>query len=174
MTATLTATPVISYTIVPGPLGLMVLAATDRGICFLGFGDDATELEGVLGDEFRAGELCAGGPPLREWATAIVGWLEGDRDQPDLPLDPAGSAFQLRVWEVLKAIPAGQTRTYRQLAADLGDPKAVRAVARACATNPVSLLIPCHRVVKTDGGLAGYRWGVERKRRLLALEGSRH
>ncbi len=161
----------IGFTITACLLGRLLLAGTERGICALTLADDDATLETALAAEFPRAELVRQDEPLRAWAEEVCSRLAGTAPHAALPLDVRGTAFQRRVWEELCAIPAGQTRTYRQVAERIGRPNAARAVARACATNPVSVLIPCHRVVRGDGGLGGYRWGLARKQALLAREG---
>ncbi|WP_036218297.1 bifunctional DNA-binding transcriptional regulator/O6-methylguanine-DNA methyltransferase Ada [Calidithermus chliarophilus] len=158
----------ICYAFTKTPLGLALLAATEKGLCALQFGESREELEALLRAEFAQAELEPG--QLPQYVRPILEHLSGQPASLDLPLDLRGTAFQLRVWEALRAIPPGQTRTYGELARDLGDPKAVRAVARACGANPVPLVVPCHRVIGSDGKLTGYRWGLERKRKLLERE----
>jgi AraC family transcriptional regulator of adaptative response/methylated-DNA-[protein]-cysteine methyltransferase len=160
----------VRYTVGRCDLGRVLLAATDRGVCGLSLGDDEGELEAWVRAEFPAAAVERADPDLHDWLRAVLDHLAGDLPDPALPLDVRGTAFQRRVWEELRKIPAGQTRTYTQVAAAVGAPAAVRAVARACATNPVSVLTPCHRVVGADGSLRGYRWGLSRKRQLLARE----
>jgi AraC family transcriptional regulator, regulatory protein of adaptative response / methylated-DNA-[protein]-cysteine methyltransferase len=160
----------ITYAIVDARLGKLLIAATDRGICFVALDARATVLERALRAEFPAASIERADDRLESAASAIVRYLSADAPLPDLPLDVRATAFQARVWEALRGIAAGTTTTYGALARALGDPNATRAVARACATNPVSLLIPCHRVTGSDGSLRGYRWGVTRKRALLELE----
>ena len=150
-------------------LGWMIVGATERGVCWLAIADNATEAEASLRTEFPAAEIAAD-PELEKIVRAIVEGLQGSPVSAKLPLDLRGTAFQLRVWNALQEIPAGETKTYSQLAAEMGIPNSTRAVARACATNRVSVLVPCHRVVGVSGSLTGYRWGVERKRALLASE----
>ena len=153
------------------PLGRLLVAATEKGVCFLCLGDDDAELAGELRREFPDAELARDDAVLAQWLRHALAYLEGRAPHLDLPLDVQATAFQRRVWEELMRIPAGETRSYSELAAGLmGDPKGRRAVARACATNPVALAIPCHRVLREDGGLGGYRWGLERKRSLLEAE----
>ncbi len=156
----------IRYTTADCPLGRLLLAGTDRGICALYLGDRDGPLEAALAREFPAAERRreAG---LGEWLAELLAHLEGRRPHLELPLDVQATAFQWRVWQELRAIPYGSTRTYTQIAERLGRPTAARAVARACATNPVSVVIPCHRVVRGDGSLGGYRWGLARKQALL-------
>jgi AraC family transcriptional regulator of adaptative response/methylated-DNA-[protein]-cysteine methyltransferase len=154
-------------------LGLVLIAATERGLAALYLGDDETALVRELEREFPAALLSPDEGSLRDWLKGIVAYLDSNKPCPDLPLDVRATAFQRRVWEALRRIPPGETRSYAELAAALGVPKGQRAVGRACATNPVSLVIPCHRAVRTDGSLSGYRWGLERKDRLLKKEGAR-
>ncbi len=139
-----------------------MIGATDRGICFAQFGDSRPAL---LGEH-----PGAGGEPPRAWVEAVAAHLEGRQPRLDLPLDLHATAFQMTVWDYLRSIPYGELRTYSEVAAGIGSPKAVRAVARACATNPIAVIIPCHRVVRTTGGLGGYRWGLSRKQALIDRE----
>jgi AraC family transcriptional regulator of adaptative response/methylated-DNA-[protein]-cysteine methyltransferase len=164
----------IAYALTPTPLGLLLVAATETGVCFLSLGDDERALVEEFESEFPAAEIRRDGEVLADWVAIVVDYLNGTRPHPDLPLDVQGTAFQRRVWQELMRIPAGATTTYTQLAEQIsGNPKARRAIARGCATNPVSLIIPCHRVLREDGGLGGYRWGIERKRALIDAESSR-
>jgi AraC family transcriptional regulator of adaptative response/methylated-DNA-[protein]-cysteine methyltransferase len=160
----------IGFTSTSTPLGRLLVAATARGICFVCLGDDDAALGRALRGEFPAAEIERDDAVLGAWVAAIVAHLSGEQPRLDLPLDVRATAFQRRVWEALRAIPYGQTRTYGEIAQELGQPTAARAVARACATNPVALVVPCHRVVGEGGELRGYRWGVERKRALLERE----
>jgi AraC family transcriptional regulator of adaptative response/methylated-DNA-[protein]-cysteine methyltransferase len=160
----------ISYTIVDCDLGRLLVAATGRGVCSVQFGDTEGELEAALADEYPAADLCRDPARLDDFVKALLGQLEGQESSLELPLDVRATAFQSRVWEELRRIPYGETRSYAEVAREMGQPSAVRAVARACATNPVALVTPCHRVVRGDGSLSGYRWGVGRKRSLLARE----
>jgi AraC family transcriptional regulator, regulatory protein of adaptative response / methylated-DNA-[protein]-cysteine methyltransferase len=161
----------ISYAIVDSPLERLLVAATDRGVCAVYMGAADGELVRALQEEYpAAAAIRRNSASLSRWARQIVSHLEGRRPRLDLPLDVQATAFQWQVWTALMAIPYGETRTYQDVAASIGRPSAVRAVAHACATNPVSLVIPCHRVVRTTGNLAGYRWGIARKRALLAAE----
>jgi AraC family transcriptional regulator, regulatory protein of adaptative response / methylated-DNA-[protein]-cysteine methyltransferase len=160
----------IVYTVVSCPLGRLLVAATDRGICRISLGDGAEALAAGLRQEFPAADLRRDHGGLASWVSAILHYLDGSAAPLDLPLDIRATAFQRRVWEALRTIPYGSTRSYAAIARAIGRPRATRAVARACATNPAALIIPCHRVVRTDGGLGGYRWGIERKRALLARE----
>ena len=160
----------INYTIVDSRLGKLMVAATEKGICSVSFGDTADELKQELEKEFFAATLENNDVLLRDAVTAILKSLDGEKTILNLPLDLRASAFQMRVWSELRKIPRGETRSYGQIAANLGNPNAFRAVARACATNPVALVNPCHRVIAADGKLSGYRWGIERKAKLLTLE----
>jgi AraC family transcriptional regulator of adaptative response/methylated-DNA-[protein]-cysteine methyltransferase len=160
----------IMYTTTASPLGSLLVAATERGLCTIRFGESVADLEQALVREFPAATIRRDDPALRPWVDALVRYLDGRQPQLDLPLDVQATAFQSRVYEALRAIPYGSTRSYSQVAQAIGQPTAVRAVAHACATNPVALVIPCHRVVRDDGNLGGYRWGVERKRALLTQE----
>jgi AraC family transcriptional regulator of adaptative response/methylated-DNA-[protein]-cysteine methyltransferase len=162
----------ISYTTAPCPLGRLLVAQTPRGICRVSLGNNVDELEASLRVEFPAAEIRRDQGMLATSVGAILGYLGGERAL-DLPLDVRATAFQRRVWEALRRIPYGSTRSYAQVARAIGHPTATRAVARACATNPAALVIPCHRVVRADGGLGGYRWGIERKRALLVAERER-
>ncbi len=152
------------------PFGWVIVGATARGLCWLSLAGTAAEAEASLRQEFPLAALRRD-PALAKLVDSAVGTVAGRADQDSaLPLDLRGTAFQLRVWQALRAIPRGQTRSYSQLARELGNPNATRAVARACATNRVSIVVPCHRVVGASGSLTGYRWGVDRKRQLLAAE----
>ena len=160
----------IAYVAVPCALGQLLVAATPRGVCRISLGDDAGALEADLAAEFPAARVHKDRAGLERWVSAILAYLEGDEPHLDLPLDIRATAFQRRVWQELQRIPCGQTRSYADVARRIGKPTATRAVARACATNPAALVIPCHRVVRVDGELGGYRWGIERKRALLDQE----
>jgi AraC family transcriptional regulator, regulatory protein of adaptative response / methylated-DNA-[protein]-cysteine methyltransferase len=160
----------IHYAAVPSPLGRLLVGATARGVCFVSLGDALEPLERALKSEFPAARLQRDTHGLGRWTAAIVRHLEGRAPQLDVPLDVQATAFQRRVWEELQKIPYGQTRSYGEVARRIGRPQATRAVAQACATNPAAIVIPCHRVVRADGDLGGYRWGVERKRALLKRE----
>lgn len=161
----------IRYALGTCDLGTVLVAATDRGVCVVSLGDDAAELEAALNREYPDAEITPDAAGLGDPLEAVLERVAARATPPDLPLDIRGTAFQLRVWQELQGIPAGQTRTYSDLARAVGRPRAVRAVARACAANPVAVVIPCHRVLRRDGSLAGYRWGLERKRALLVREG---
>ena len=156
-------------------LGAVAVAATDRGVCAIELGDDPDDLLAGIQERFHAADVRAGDEAFERTVALVVGLVEHP-DQPvdsdALPLDVRGTAFQERVWQALRAVPPGATTTYRQVAEAIGAPAAVRAVAGACAANHLAVAIPCHRVVRTDGGLSGYRWGVERKQALLEREGA--
>ena len=160
----------ITYAIDNSPLGRLLVAATPKGVCAVFMGNSDAALERALANEFPAATLVAGHTGLRKWMREIVGHLRGQRPRLELPLDVQATAFQWQVWNALSRIPYGETRTYKEVAASIGRPSAIRAVAHACASNPVSVVIPCHRVVRTSGELAGYRWGLDRKKALLAAE----
>jgi AraC family transcriptional regulator of adaptative response/methylated-DNA-[protein]-cysteine methyltransferase len=162
----------ITYTLVDSPLGRVLVAATERGICAVSLGASGPKLERALGEEYPAADIRRNDLHLRPFARRLLNHIAGRLPDLDLPLDIVATAFQSRVWEALCAIPYGQTRSYKQVAQAIGQPKAARAVARVCATNPVALAIPCHRVVREDGHIGGYRWGVRRKKVLLARERS--
>jgi AraC family transcriptional regulator of adaptative response/methylated-DNA-[protein]-cysteine methyltransferase len=160
----------IRYTTVESPLGRLMVAGTTRGICAVYLSDSDAKIEAELRHEYPQAEVRRDTNGLRQWVAAIVNHLKGRQQGLDLPVDVQATAFQWRVWQALRAIPYGTTRSYSQIARAIGRPSAARAVARACATNPASVVIPCHRVVREDGHLGGYRWGLERKRALLDQE----
>ena len=160
----------IQFAIVPSPLGRMVVAATSRGLCAVRFGESVIELERGLRDEFHAAEIHRDDRALNRYVEPLLAILRGENTTIDLPLDVRATAFQKKVWDELRRIPRGETRSYSEVAHAIGDDKAVRAVARACASNPVAIAVPCHRVVRSDGDISGYRWGVERKKKLLEQE----
>jgi AraC family transcriptional regulator of adaptative response/methylated-DNA-[protein]-cysteine methyltransferase len=163
----------IDYVIAKTSLGTLLVAATDRGVCAVTLGDDATSLETALEVEYPAATRTRVTTPsssLGVWVAEVVAAVDGNRGRPDVPLDVEASAFRWKVWRELQKIPFGETRSYNEIAKAIGSPKAARAVASACANNPVSVIVPCHRVIRTDGGPGGYRWGVERKKRLLEKE----
>jgi AraC family transcriptional regulator of adaptative response/methylated-DNA-[protein]-cysteine methyltransferase len=160
----------IGFVTVRVPLGWLLVASTTAGICAVKLGDDAAVLEAELRREFPQATIDADTSVKPHWVKSIVDGLAGAGREIDLPLDVRGTAFQWRVWRALQQIAPGDTRTYSEVARAIGQPAAVRAVARACATNPVCLVIPCHRVIAKDGGLGGYRWGVSRKARLISGE----
>lgn len=163
----------IRFAIAESSLGPTLVAATNKGVCAIMMGDDPEALVRELQDRFGKAELTGDDPRFDALVATVVGLAEAPGKSVDLPLDITGTAFQQRVWEALRKIPAGRTATYKDVAEAIGEPGAVRAVARACGANPVALAIPCHRVVRSDGSLSGYHWGVERKRDLLAREGAR-
>ena len=160
----------ITYTIEASPLGRLLVAVTERGVCAVRMADDDVQLEKDLREEFPHAEIKRDDKALRESVQQILNHLEKNEQRLDLPLDIKATAFQRQVWEQLRAIPYGQTVSYGDVAKALGKPGAVRAVGRACATNPVALVIPCHRVVREDKSLGGYRWGLDRKQKLLENE----
>lgn len=160
----------IHYTIVGSPLGRLLVGATHRGISALYLGKDDAALQAALRKEYPRAEISRDRNGLEGWVGKILEHLRGREPNLDLPTDVQATAFQRRVWEELRRIPYGTTRTYSQVARAIGKPKAIRAVARACATNPVSVVVPCHRVMRQDGDLAGYRWGVDLKQSLLEQE----
>ena len=160
----------IRYTTAKSSLGEVLVAATERGVSAVYLGDAASKLVSELRDEYPRAEITAANGAFTQWVEEIVARTEGSAPRRELPLDLQATAFQRRVWQELQRIPRGTTRTYTQIARAMGKPRAVRAVARACATNPVSIVVPCHRVVRADGDLAGYRWGISRKEKLLERE----
>lgn len=160
----------IAYGIAESPLGKMLVATTEAGICAIAFGNLESELEDELRARFAQAEITRDDRGLDETLARVLSRITEHPLAADLPLDVRATAFQRRVWTALRAIPRGETRSYAQVAAEIGQPLAVRAVAHACASNPVAVVIPCHRVVGSNGKLTGYRWGVERKRRLLEME----
>ena len=160
----------IGYSIAKSPLGKVLVAATERGVSAVYLGEAETEMVAELRQEYPRAEIAPATDSFQRWVREIVQRTEGREPRMELPLDLRATAFQRRVWQELQRIPRGRTRTYSEVARSLGQPKAVRAVARACATNPVSIVVPCHRVIREDGTLAGYRWGLSRKERLLAQE----
>lgn len=163
----------IQYVIAKTSLGTLLVGATDRGVCAVTLGDDAKNLEAALEREYPAAKRTRVASPassLAAWVGEIVASVDGQRPAPDIPLDLQASAFQWKVWRELQKIPFGETRSYSEIASTIGSPKAVRAVASACANNRVAVVIPCHRVVRQSGSLGGYRWGLERKRMLLEKE----
>ena len=160
----------IGYSIAASPLGRLLVAGTARGISAVYLGDADERLEAELRREFPEAKIAKNSAAVSAWVKELVRHLSGKQPKLDLPLEVAATAFQRRVWEHLQDIPYGTTRTYSDISRALGRPSATRAVARACATNPVSIVIPCHRVVRGDGSLAGYRWGIERKQALLERE----
>jgi AraC family transcriptional regulator of adaptative response/methylated-DNA-[protein]-cysteine methyltransferase len=160
----------ISYTIAECPLGLLLVAATDKGICSVTLGDKRAELTDNLYAEFPQADIVRDETHLTAQVSMLLAHLAGQEPHPELPLDVQGTAFQKRVWEELRRIPYGQTASYSEIARRIGQPTATRAVARACATNPAAIVTPCHRVIRENGELGGYRWGIERKQQLLEKE----
>ncbi|WP_321796559.1 bifunctional DNA-binding transcriptional regulator/O6-methylguanine-DNA methyltransferase Ada [Caballeronia sp. J97] len=164
----------VRYATAATPLGTVLVAATDKGVCKIAFGDDAHTLVDELAADFAQAERIEDAAKLEPFVAQIRAYLQGTRERFDLPLDIGATAFQRRVWDALRRIPYGQTRSYTDIAESLGSPRAVRAVANACASNPVALAIPCHRVIGKDGAIAGYRWGKPRKETLLDTERARN
>lgn len=163
----------IDYVLAKTSLGVLLVAATERGVCAVKIGDSEKRLEEALTHEYPAAERKRAAAPsseLQAWVDAVVAAIDGGSARTDVPLDVQASAFQWKVWRELQRIPFGQTRSYSEIAQAIGSPRAVRAVASACANNRVALLIPCHRVIRQSGDLGGYRWGLERKRKLLEKE----
>lgn len=160
----------IRYSFADSPLGRLLVAATEKGICSIQFGPSEEELVEGLKREFPFAMRKRDDEAMRPWTTALVQQLQGHELNHALPLDIQATAFQKRVWSYLQTLPLGTTQSYSQVAKGIGQPSAVRAVARACARNPVAIAVPCHRVIREDGGLGGYRWGIRRKRALLAME----
>ena len=158
----------IAYCCFPTPLGTVLIAATGRGLCSLKLGSDEKALRKLLAEEFGEAELVEEALPALK--KGIVEFLRGDANLAKVPVDIRGTVFQRKVWDELRRIPRGETRTYSEIARAIGAPRAVRAVGSACGANPVAIVVPCHRAVRTDGGLGGYAWGLPRKKKLLALE----
>ncbi len=158
------------FTVGACSLGWILVAATEKGVCAILLGDDPDALVRDLQDRFPKARLIGGDDDFEQWMAKVVGFIEAPALGLDLPLDVRGTAFQQRVWQALRALPSGSTASYTDIAQRLGVPKAVRAVAQACAANTIAVAIPCHRVVRTDGALSGYQWGIERKRTLLDRE----
>ena len=163
----------IQFTILGSPIGRLLLGATEKGICAVCIGGSDEAVESVLREDYYAADLARNDEGMRSWAEHFLRYFEGQRFPTGLPIDVTGTAFQWRVWRALQSIPYGSTASYSGIAEAIGEPKAARAVARACATNRVAIVIPCHRVVGRDGGLHGYRWGMKRKRALLEQEARR-
>jgi AraC family transcriptional regulator of adaptative response/methylated-DNA-[protein]-cysteine methyltransferase len=161
---------VIRYAVVDSALGKLLIAGAEKGVCAIRFGDTRAELEKALREEFARAQLEHDPKALKPWTDRLRDHLAGNPAQPDLPLDIQATAFQRLVWEHLRTIPRGKTESYSEVARKVGRPKAVRAVANACASNPVAVAIPCHRVVREDGATSGYRWGAARKQKLLEME----
>lgn len=172
-TSTSAETLVLHYTVRSCPLGQVLVAATPKGIAAVLLGESKAQLIADLQQRYPAAALDTGGPVLHRWSDTVLEILAHPTLQHVVPLDvQAGTDFQRKVWKALRGIPAGQTRTYTELAQAIGQPQAVRAVASACAANPLAVLVPCHRVLRSDGGWGGYRWGLERKQQLLQQEGA--
>ncbi len=150
--------------------GSILVARSERGVCAIFLGDDPDQLTRDLQDQFPPAHLISGDAGFERLVSQVVGFVEAPARDLDLPLDVRGAAFQQRVWKALQGIPAGSTASYADIAGRIGSPKSIRAVARACGTNVIAVAIPCHRVVRTNGGLSGYSWGIERKRALLVRE----
>jgi AraC family transcriptional regulator of adaptative response/methylated-DNA-[protein]-cysteine methyltransferase len=161
----------IAYTVTTSHLGWLLIAATPKGVCAVSLGDHEEALEEELHREFPKAEIQREDQVLSKWADAVLQQLNGRLPHAEVPLDIQATAFQRLVWEELQRIPRGETRSYSQIAQAIGRPKAARAVARACSKNPVAVVIPCHRVVRADNDLGGYRWGLARKQALLKQEG---
>ena len=160
----------IDFTIVDSALGRLLVATTERGVCRLALGNDDAAMERELRDEFSAADVARDDDALHETVTEVLRRIDGAEPEMSLPLDVRGTAFQLQVWRELVCIPRGETRSYQEVAEAVGKPRAARAVGNACGSNPVAIIVPCHRVVASDGGLGGYGWGLDRKRLLLANE----
>lgn len=163
----------IGYSMIASPVGAVLVAATENGVCSVKIGSSEAALAADLRREYPGAEIVAGQKPRAEWIKAVAKHLRGDERSLDLPIDVQATAFQWKVWRALQRIPYGETRAYAEVARSIGKPKAVRAVASACARNPVAIVVPCHRVVPAAGGIGGYRWGTVRKARLLAAEKKR-
>jgi AraC family transcriptional regulator, regulatory protein of adaptative response / methylated-DNA-[protein]-cysteine methyltransferase len=155
----------------PCALGVIIIAATSRGVCGIEFGDSAHALIERLNQRFPKAQFIPGDARFTTWVAQVLSYIDQPAGVLDLPLDIQGTVFQRRVWQALRDIPCGNTASYADVAVAIGQPKAVRAVATACASNNVAVAVPCHRVVRSDGSLSGYRWGPERKRELLRREG---
>lgn len=160
----------IMFALAQCSLGAILVARSEKGVCAISLGDDAEVLLRELQDRFPRAELVGGDAAFEQLVAQVVGFIEAPNLGIDLPMDVRGTAFQQRVWQALQQIPAGQTASYAEVAAAIGSPRSVRAVAGACAANTLAVAIPCHRVVRSDGGISGYRWGVSRKRELLLRE----
>ncbi|MDF5710345.1 MAG: bifunctional DNA-binding transcriptional regulator/O6-methylguanine-DNA methyltransferase Ada [Nostoc sp. S4] len=160
----------IIYAIAPCSLGYLLVATTQKGICAVKLGDEADKLEQILSEEFHQAHIVRDDRTHKDWIQAILDSLTGGKADLDLPVDVRGTAFQKQVWQALQKIPYGKTRTYTDIAREIGKPQAVRAVGNACGANPIALIVPCHRVLRNDATLGGYRWGIERKQKLLIQE----
>ena len=160
----------INFAFIESDLGLLLMAATAKGLCFVQFGENQEELIEALESEFARAEIVENMDALSVWMDGLIQYLNGRTKSIDAPLDMHGTEFQQSVWRYLRQIPAGETRTYSEVAEAIGRPEAVRAVANACASNRIAMVIPCHRVIRQDGSLGGYRWGLARKEALLEKE----
>ncbi|HWE01005.1 MAG TPA: methylated-DNA--[protein]-cysteine S-methyltransferase [Tepidisphaeraceae bacterium] len=160
----------VRYAIKDSSIGFVLVAASRRGVCAVSFGDGVADLEQRIKDDFPAASPGGADAEMNGWIEEIIERIERPGTETDLPLDMAGTPFQKRVWKALREIPTGHTASYSQIAARIGHPTASRAVARACATNPVGVVVPCHRVIAADGKISGYAGGVDRKRALLNRE----
>ena len=158
----------ISFCCFPTPLGVVLVAMTEKGVCSVKLGGDAAWLQRLLEEEFSAADIRK--RDLSDFREKVLAFISGESSLARVPLDIRGTVFQRRVWDELRCIPRGETRSYKAIASAVGAPAAVRAVGSACGANPVALVVPCHRAVRTDGGLGGYAWGLARKKKLLALE----
>lgn len=162
----------IRYTAADCSLGKLLIGATERGICAIKLASSKAQVKAALQREYPSAKIVSDDKGLQRWMSALLRYLQGQHTRLDLPLDIQGTAFQQQVWKELRNIPYGQTRSYSEIARAIGHPRAVRAVARACATNPVPIVIPCHRVIRKNGALGGYGGGIARKRALLSREGA--
>jgi AraC family transcriptional regulator of adaptative response/methylated-DNA-[protein]-cysteine methyltransferase len=160
----------VRYATAKSAVGRVLVASTARGVCAVKLGDSERQLVALLRDEFPNATLDRGDASMRAWVSDVIALIEGRSPGSDVPLDVRGTAFQMRVWKELQKIPAGQTRSYGEIARRIGQPGASRAVAQACGANPTCVVVPCHRVIAADGGLGGYHWGTERKQALLDRE----
>jgi len=162
----------IDYAIVSSPLGWLLVAASNRGLCVVSFGPSAATLESGLARQFPDSILRRDDASLTPMVAMLLAYLEGQESRLDLPIDVSATPLQAEVWQALRAIPYGETRSYGEVARAIASPATAQEVAHACVSNPIALVVPCHRVVRADGSLAGYRWGAGRKRRLLQREGA--
>jgi AraC family transcriptional regulator, regulatory protein of adaptative response / methylated-DNA-[protein]-cysteine methyltransferase len=162
----------LQYAVGECSLGLVLVGRSDKGVCAILLGDDSRQLVHELRDRFPQSTLVDAGVDFQELLAKVVGFIEAPEGELELPLDFHGTAFQQRVWQALTGIPVGSTASYTDIAQRIGAPKSVRAVARACGANAIAVAVPCHRVIRSDGALSGYRWGVERKQALLEREGA--
>lgn len=163
---------IICYTIIDSSIGSILIASSGKGVCCITLGDHPELLLGDLHHRFMNAELVRDDETLKGLIPQVVGFVKSPQLGLDLPLDVRGTPFQQRVWQALRKIPCGSTASYADIARMIGSPSSIRAVAGACAANPISLAIPCHRILRSDGHISGYRWGIERKRILLAMEAS--